>query len=91
MNFKQCALSRPRRDAVKYRIRQVSWLPEQFAKKGLVLDLKNVNGEWEEGWRVDEVWTAATQEYVREHERDYRHQAEASDKFTPNKGLIKKE
>lgn len=76
MNFKQCALSRLARDDRNYRIRQVTWLPEQFAKVGMVLDLRDREGEWEEGWRVDDVWTTATEEYVREHERDYKHQAE---------------
>ena len=87
MNFKQCALSRLAREDRSRRIRQVTWLPEKFAKVGKILELKISDEEWEEGWRVDEVWSSVSEEYVREHERDYLTQAEASDKFTPNTGL----
>jgi hypothetical protein len=33
-----------------------SWLPEKYAKVGKVIGLKGEDGEWEEGWVVDEVW-----------------------------------
>jgi hypothetical protein len=91
MNFKQCALSRPHASSQRIRLRQMAWIPEQFAKVGMVLEIKGSDGAWQDAWVVDDVYTQATEEYVRQHERDYLTQSQASDKFTPNKGLFKKE
>jgi hypothetical protein len=33
----------------------VSWIPSKFAKKGKNIRIK-INGEWEHGWLVDEVF-----------------------------------
>ncbi len=91
MNYKQCLLTRPVIPGTVLLDRLVTWLPEEFAKVGKVLDLKMPN-EWDRGWTVKEVFTTKPEEYVREHERDYRTQSLASDKTTPNKGLgLKKE
>lgn len=86
MNFKQCHLTRPRKGHGLAVAHYTTWLPEEFARVGRVVDLKFLYG-WEEGWTVRDVYTTRPEEYVREHERDYRHQAEASDKTTPNRGL----
>lgn len=42
--FRQCSLQ-------KKNEHQVSWLPEQFAKLGKWLKLRE-NGIWEDGWQV---------------------------------------
>ncbi len=34
---------------------QTSWIPQKFAVKGRVLRLKNADGEWENGWKVENV------------------------------------
>jgi hypothetical protein len=40
--------------------RQVSWIPKQFAVRGLLLKLKNARGEWEDGWVVIRTFQTAT-------------------------------
>jgi len=91
MNYKQCVLTRPREDTGMLTY-HTAWLPERFAHVGLVLDIRmdgelTVQDGWSRGWTVERVGSCMAEEYVREHERDYRTRAEASDKFTPNKGL----
>jgi hypothetical protein len=68
---------------------RTSWVPEQFAKVGMLLSFKENDHSWSHGWTVTDVWTRVSEEYVREHERDYLAQAEASEKTTPNTGLFK--
>lgn len=34
----------------------VAWLPEKYAITGKILKIQN-NGEWEDGWVVDTVYT----------------------------------
>ena len=34
---------------------QVSWVPDKFATAGMVLKLKDEEGEWDDGWKVWEV------------------------------------
>jgi hypothetical protein len=101
MNFKQCQLFRLREDLKQVDKENIApgeysgiigvytcWLPEEFAKVGKLVDLKRGDGSWTHGWTVVEVYTSMSEEYVRAHERDHLTQAEASDKFTPNKGLL---
>jgi hypothetical protein len=98
MNYKQCRLVRfPDRDHVTADSGSIGpvgvytcWLPEEFAHVGHILDLKRGDDTWTTGWVVDEVYSSMSEQYVREHERDYRTQSQASDKFTPNTGLFKK-
>lgn len=55
-----------------------SWLPMKFAKTGKVLKLKD-DGTWDDGWTVTEVGTIQDFSYVKEKERDFTKQREASD------------
>ena len=48
--YVQCQLHRA--DGVKI----VSWIPQSVALKGRTIRLKDDNGEWEEGWVVDETY-----------------------------------
>ena len=58
----------------------VAWIPDQFAVVGKVIDLRDEKGEWSRGWIVRDVYPQRLKyEYVREHERDYKSQREASD------------
>lgn len=76
MHYKQCVLE-------KCKVKQTAWIPEQFAHAGKILKIKDNNG-----WKVVEVGSQRfDQAYVLEREQDYKNQALASDKFTPNKGL----
>jgi hypothetical protein len=53
---------------------QVAWIPSAFAVRGKYIRIKDVDG-----WRVVSVGAEQSAEYVREHERDFRHQRAASD------------
>lgn len=53
---------------------QVAWVPSEFAVQGKYIRIKDVDG-----WRVISVGAERPAEYVREYERDFRHQREASD------------
>lgn len=46
--YRQCKL-------VKGNVNQVTWLPTQFAKEGKKLSLQ-ADGEWDDGWIVDEAY-----------------------------------
>lgn len=56
------------------RSQQVAWIPTEFAIKGKTLEIKG-----ERGWRVISIGSTVDESYVREHERDYMKQREASD------------
>ncbi len=66
--FRQCVLQ-------KKAIVQVAWIPEQFAKEGLFLEIKE-----DDGWEVIFVGTIRLDDaYVSERSQDYKHQRKASD------------
>lgn len=70
--FRQCRLRRGN-------VEQVAWIPRfdrgrEIAKRGKYLNIKGVNG-----WQVIGCGAIQSSEYVREHERDYRTQRQASD------------
>lgn len=78
--FKQCRLVIPGNGPVKCPIAvQTAWIPERFAHVGKVLSLLRSDGSWSEGWVVNEVYNRLSEEYVREHEQDYKSQRKASD------------
>jgi len=59
---------------------QMTWIPEEFAKEGKILELKNPQtGEWDNGWTVEKVYARSEESYVRERSQDYKHQRKASD------------
>lgn len=62
-------------------VNQLAWLPEEYAVKGRVLDLKDrETKEWSRGWVVGTVYEPILDyDYIRDHERDYKTQREASD------------
>lgn len=59
----------------------VSWLPEKYAVKDKVLKIKNEKDEWEDGWRVDTVYSHGRldMETVMLMQPQYRHTREVSD------------
>lgn len=71
--YKQCTLRHIKSNWVR-----TSWIPEEFAQEGKILAMKE-GEEWVDGWKVTDVFTRASESYVREHERDYKSQREASD------------
>lgn len=54
--YVQCELS-------KNNVQKVSWIPEKFAIKGNLVDLKEDN-EWDKGWTVDAVFNKVSEEVV---------------------------
>ena len=70
--MRQCKL-------IKDTMYMTTWLPIQFAKVGKILKLKESNGEWSDGWVVDEVGAVQEYEDCIEHAEDYKHQRKASD------------
>lgn len=55
--YAQCTLEK--RDG-NSTLRTVSYLPQKFAKKGWIVDLKEENGNWDKGWNVVEVGKLTT-------------------------------
>jgi len=60
MNYKQCQLNKGTRVLV-------TWLPENYAKVGKVLKLKD-----DDGWVVREVWATTTKKDVTDKEWDHK-------------------
>jgi hypothetical protein len=75
--YRQCTLIQPRARASCH---YVTWLPEIFASPGQVVRLRQADGSWSDGWRVDSVgpWTLS-EEHMRKTERAYLKQRDASD------------
>lgn len=57
----------------------ICYVPSQFANKGRFLDIKNEQGNWEDGWCVHEVYHTLPTVVVREREQDYKQTRKASD------------
>jgi hypothetical protein len=73
MNYRQCVLIRKSRigkDGISEEC-QTSWIPEPFCVKDKILKLKDENGVWTDGWKVEEVSEPKSEEWVDAHERDY--------------------
>ena len=65
--YTQCLLKRGKST-------QTSWIPGKFAHIGKFVKLKD-----EDGWKVCEVFSTESEEYLLKHERDYKTQRLASD------------
>lgn len=71
--YKQCTL---KKGMVVYK----AWIPQQFAVRGKLIQIKNELGNWGSTWEVVSTGEMALSgSYVRELERDYLHQRRASD------------
>ena len=75
--YRQCHLVRPRERAV---LHYTTWLPESYAVLNEVVLLRQADGTWGEGWKVEFVgpWTLP-EEHMRKAERAYLKQRRASD------------
>lgn len=67
MRYNQCRLS-------KDKMRDVAWIPHQYAVVGKTLKI-----DGHDGWKVEEVWTEMDEEDLRDIERDHLKQRKASD------------
>jgi len=57
---------------------QIAWIPSTYAVINKIIKIK-VNGSWENGWKVIDVYGVANKEHVETHERDFTKQRKASD------------
>lgn len=77
MFYKQCMMTRVSETSHDTHI---AWIPEQFAHEGKVVDVLDNYGEWSKNWTVDVVYqNRVSEEYIREHQDDYKNQRKASD------------
>ena len=53
--YKQCKLVRPSTGQF-----EVAWIPNEFAKKGRWLKIKQADGSWVNGWQVEEAFGGTT-------------------------------
>lgn len=59
---------------------QVTYLPQKYAEVGRILELRDEDGVWFNGWVVEAVFQPPIDsDYVRARSDDYRHQRDASD------------
>lgn len=74
INYVQCQLQNKSRN-------QVSWIPEEFAKIGKILELKDYGKKkkWSKGWEVISVGIKRSHAYVLDREMNYKKTRKASD------------
>ena len=65
--------------AVGGKTRQTAWLPKRYAVEGGILELRDSDGEWTDGWEVVSVGVTQETEEVLERSADYRKTRKASD------------
>lgn len=56
----------------------VRWIPTKYAVRGSYIK-RQINGEWEDGWLVTEVFATFNSTNVLSRERDFMSQRKASD------------
>ncbi len=73
MAYRQCYL-------VRGVSRQVSWIPEKYAKMNKTIRVKDEDGNWDNGWVVQHVGRVRLEhDQVMECSRAFRYQRKASD------------
>lgn len=75
--YRQCELARP--CGLDCRELMTSWIPEEIAKVGETVRLKDEDGEWTEGWLVLAVYDRRPFSYLKERDRDHINQRKQSD------------
>lgn len=78
--YRQCQLKRES-------VVETAWIPEQLARVGKHVKIKNDDGEWTYGWHVFEVGSRQPEEFVLEHERDYWTSRRATDAVRDSDGV----
>jgi hypothetical protein len=72
----QCKLSKDEDGRV---VNYTAWIPDDVAVVGRTVKLKEDDGTWSEGWRVDERYTTLPYTVVAERSQDYKRTRKASD------------
>jgi hypothetical protein len=77
VDYTQCKLSKKTQNG---EMRQMSWIPSEFAKVGKVLKFRDEDtGEWDEGWIVEAAYSTRSWAEVNVASQLYKHQRKASD------------
>lgn len=71
MNYTQCKINK--KDKF-----DIAWIPSKFANIGRIIKIK-IDGIWNNGWSVIDVYSSNSEDHILEHEMDYRKQRRASD------------
>lgn len=71
MIYRQCKLEKKLDTEAGQKVQTV-WIPIQYAVLDKILEVKDYDGHWVNGWKVVYVGATAMDEYVRKHERDYK-------------------
>ena len=66
---------------------QYAWIPEHLAHLGHPVKIKSDDNSWDDGWLVVEVGARQSEEYVLDHERDYKTARDASDAVRDSDGV----
>lgn len=66
--YRQCRLVKRLRDGQSV---QMSYLPEEFAREGRIVKLRNEQGDWDDGWVISLVGREMKSEDL--HEIDVAH------------------
>jgi hypothetical protein len=64
-----------------------SWIPSKYATRGKYLELKDDDGQWENGWQVDEVWGERKSIDVIKNADGYKKQRKRTDSYRDEDGL----
>ncbi len=59
MRFRQCTLRR--RESVGREVITTAFLPEKFARLEQVVKLRQADGVWSDGWRIEHIGTTMEQ------------------------------
>lgn len=76
-NFTQCRLIKKTKD--NSILEMVSFIPSTLAIESNCLSLKNMKGDWEDGWIVESTGIMLPEEQLQIYRDAYRHTRNASD------------
>ena len=77
IHFRQCKLVKPSEGGTMH---SITWLPEKFCALGKYVKLKNDDGSWTDGWKVEEVYPSRrTLDEANIASDVYRHHRKATD------------
>jgi hypothetical protein len=58
---------------------QTTWIPSKIAVVGNIVNLKEADGSWDDGWEVLETYTGLEWAVLNERSQDYKRTRKASD------------
>jgi len=70
-SYTQCYLAKANK-------RHIAWIPTKYAIINKIIKIE-LDGVWDNGWKVVEVYNTQSSKHTENHERDYLKQRSASD------------